>query len=71
MATKTVVKAAKYAGFIVGSIVLFNLYMLFDRAFITHTEFSFDFVGNVLRPAFLSTCIAFVYQFIKKGGIQK
>ncbi len=31
------VKALKIAGFIAASIVFFNLYVLFDKTFITHT----------------------------------
>ena len=38
------VKALKIAGFIAASIVFFNLYVLFDKTFITHTVFTFEFV---------------------------
>ena len=34
-------KALKVAGFLALSIVVFNLYLLFDRTFITHTSFTF------------------------------
>ena len=43
------VKALKVAGFIAASIVFFNLYVLFDKTFITHTAFTFEFVKNPLR----------------------
>ena len=52
------VKALKIAGFIAASIVFFNLYVLFDKTFITHTVFTFEFVKNILQPAILSACLA-------------
>lgn len=61
-------KALKVAGFILLSIVGFNLYVLFDKTFITHTVFTFEFVNNILQPAFLATCIAVVFSFMKKSG---
>ena len=60
------VKALKVAGFIAASILFFNLYVLFDKTFITHTVFTFEFVKNILQPAILAACLAVVYGFIKK-----
>lgn len=60
------VKALKIAGFIAASIVFFNLYVLFDKTFITHTAFTFEFVKNILQPAILSACLAAVFSFMKK-----
>ena len=59
-------KALKAAGFIAASIVFFNLYVLFDKTFITHTVFTFEFVKNILQPALLAGCLAVVYSFMKK-----
>ena len=40
------VKALKIAGFIAASIVFFNLYVLFDKTFITHTAFPLRVSGG-------------------------
>ena len=58
-------KVLKAAGFIALSIVIFNLYVLFDKTFITHTMFRFEFLSNIVQPAFLASCIAVVYAFTK------
>ena len=60
------VKALKVAGFIAASIVFFNLYVLFDKTFITHTAFTFEFVKNILQPAIISACLEAVFSFMKK-----
>ena len=61
-------KMLKVAGFIAASIVVFNLYVLFDKCFITHTPFTFEFVKNILQPVLLSACLAVAYGFMKSGS---
>jgi len=56
----------KTIAFIVLSIIFFNLYVLFDKTFITHTTFTFEFTKNILRPVLLSSCLAVVFNFMKK-----
>ena len=61
-------KALKVAGFLALSIVVFNLYLLFDRTFITHTLFTFEFMKNIMQPAFLGACLAVVFSFMRSNG---
>ena len=61
-------KALKVAGFLALSIVVFNLYLLFDRTFITHTSFTFEFMKNIMQPAFLGAWLAVVCSFMRSNG---
>ena len=64
-------KVLKVVGFLVLSIGVFNLYLLFDRTFITHTAFTFEFMKNILQPAFLASCLAVVFSFMRRSPGKK